>query len=149
MAPFAILILRTFPLMLELPLYTYCCLCIQNGYTKLFSLFKQFRDELSRHRVKSVYESWFSISIVVVFRIFLVQFRSWTSICHVKRIHGNKNIIKIEIIFAVSISIYIYIDFPFIHSTVSFYFVLFYFIYLFVFRECSFQFWLFLKKKKK
>lgn len=108
MAPFAILILRTFPLMLELPLYTYCCLCIQNGYTKLFSLFKQFRDELSRHRVKSVYESWFSISIVVVFRIFLVQFRSWTSICHVKRIHGNKNIIKIEIIFAVSISIYIY-----------------------------------------
>lgn len=39
----------------ELTLYTYRC--IQNGYTKLFGLFKQFRDELSRHRVKSFYES--------------------------------------------------------------------------------------------
>lgn len=131
MTPLAILILRTFAFMLEL--YTYCYSCIQNGYTKLFSLFKQ----ISRWIIEASCEIGLWVMIYLLY-ISIYRIQNFLSAIPVvnkyipRSIHGNKNIIKIEIIFVISISMCRYNWFSIYSFKVSFYFILFYLFVLYL-----------------
>lgn len=137
MTPLAILILRTFAFICS------NCICIvirvfRTVIRNYSACLNKFRDELSRHRAKSVYESWY-IYYIYIYRRRIQNFLSAIPVVNKyipRSIHGNKNIIKIEIIFVISISMCRYNWFSIYSFKVSFYFILF---ICFIFRECSFQ----------